>query len=270
MCTGIERGTLAGMAEPKPADFFSGVVDFFAILMPGVIAAGLLGAQLHLVPEHLDAIFWVALFVSGYLLGHLLHAVGSILDPLLYDLIFEAEENLEKCYLMTHTRPERVRIGGRIVFAFREYAHRNHQLLAYARTLVKASPEYANGTAEKVFGAKVLGASGYDAAKSSARPAGVYQWTRTWLRVRGPEATTELDRLEADSKLFRTLGIVLPIAVLLGWQRLGQRGPWARPVAIVAIFLSLWRYCDLRQKTIRACYLHYVQLRTKSDTIPPG
>jgi hypothetical protein len=257
------------MAEPKPTDFFIGVVDFFAILMPGVIAAGLLAKQLGLIPAPPTAIFWVALFVAGYLIGHLLHAVGSILDPLLYDPIFEAEEKLETCYLMNHTRPSRVRAGERIVFAFREYAHRYHPLLAYTRSLVKASPEYANGMAEKVFGPEVLKASEYDPRKSSARPTGMYQWTRTWLRVRSPEATTELDRLEADSKLFRTLGIVLPIAVCQGWQWLGQQGSLVRPAAVVAIFLSLWRYCDLRQKTIRACYLHFVQLQSEPPTVPP-
>jgi hypothetical protein len=256
------------MAEPKPTDFFIGVVDFFAILMPGVIAAGLLARQLHFIPAPPDAIFWVALFVAGYLIGHLLHAVGSILDPLLYDPIFEAEDKPEACYLMNHTRPARVRIGERIVFALREYAHRNHQLLAYTRNLVKASPGYAGGTVEKVFGAKVLEASGYDAKKSSARPGGIYQWTRSWLRVHSPESTAELDRLEADSKLFRTLGIVLPLAVWLGWHRLGQLGPFVRPAAVVAIFLSLWRYCDLRQKMIRACYLHFVQLHSEGGKLP--
>lgn len=258
------------MAEPKPGDFFIGVVDFFAILLPGVIAAGLLALRLNFVPAHPEALFWVALFVGGYLIGHLLHAVGSILDPLLYDPVFEAEEKIETCYLMNHTRPARARVGERIVFALREYAHRNHQLLAYTRSLVKASPEYANGMAEKVFGLAVLKAFEYDPRKSSARPTGVYQWTRTWLRGRSPEATTELDRLEADSKLFRTLGIVLPITVCLGWQRLGGLGPLVRPAAIVTIFLSLWRYCDLRQKTIRACYLHFVQLQSESGKNPPG
>jgi hypothetical protein len=258
------------MAEPKPADFFIGVVDFFAILMPGVIAAGLLGTQLGLVPEHRDAIFWVAIFVSGYVLGHLLHAVGSLLDPLLYGPIFEAEEKLETCYLINHKQPKRVLIHERLIFAAKEYAHRNHQLLAYTRSMIKASPQYAKGMVERVFTAKQLEDSHYDATKSAARLVGAYQWARAWLRLHSPEGTTELDRLEADSKLFRTLGIVLPVAACLRWRWLGDLGGFVRPIALVAILLSLWRYCDLRQKAIRACYLHFVQLQSEPAAIPPG
>lgn len=256
------------MPEPKPADFFIGVGDFFAIVMPGVIAASLLAAKLKRFPEHPEVIFWVGLFVSGYLIGHMLHAVGSVLDPVLYNPFFEAEEKLETCYLMNHTRPGRAQIGKRFVFALKEYVHRNHQLLAYTRNLVKASPGFANGTAEKVFGTKSLEASGYNAQNSSARPTGVYQWTRAWLRIRSPEATMEVDRLEADSKLFRTLGVVLPIAVVLSWKTLWGQGRFVWLAAVAAVFLSLWRYCDLRQKTIRACYLHFVQLQSEPAKAP--
>ena len=249
---------------PSPGDFFIGIVEFFAILVPGVIGAALLAWQIApraALPEKHEALFWVGLFVAGYILGHLLYAVSSLLDPLLYDPIFGAESDVTKCYLMDHPRPERKELFKRLIFTTREFCHRNHQLYAYARKRVKELEGYSQGMPESVFRKEDLENVRYDPAKSEARPAGIYQWTRAWLRSHCAEATAELDRLEADSKLFRSLSVILPIFLVVRWHWLWAQG-WFPPILlIVAIVLSLWRYCDLRQKTVRACYLHFVQLR---------
>ena len=41
----------------------------------------------------------------------------------------------------------------------------------------------------------------------------MYQWATAWLNSNNPKATADLDRLEADSKLFRSLAVLLLIAV---------------------------------------------------------
>jgi len=82
-----------GSAGGKPADFFVGLVDFFAILLPGAMlvfvlytAAEVSGAT---VPRLNDPEGWVgfaAFALVSYVLGHLLFVVGSVcIDPL-YDL----------------------------------------------------------------------------------------------------------------------------------------------------------------------------------------
>lgn len=72
----------------KPADFFIGVMDFFAILMPGALLVYLL---LLMAPQLGAAVMapftgsgevvkWAAYGVAAYVSGHLLHHVGSVLD----------------------------------------------------------------------------------------------------------------------------------------------------------------------------------------------
>jgi hypothetical protein len=78
----------------KPADFFIGVMEFFAVLMPGALLAflwldagrGLFEGPLPSLPG--PGSRWIAFFVSSYILGHLLHHVGELLDTWVYDRIY--------------------------------------------------------------------------------------------------------------------------------------------------------------------------------------
>ena len=73
----------------KPSDFFVGILDFFAILMPGAIVTAILAPRFeHLVFGPLvklpagDAASWAAFLVCAFFLGHLVFLVGSYIDPL--------------------------------------------------------------------------------------------------------------------------------------------------------------------------------------------
>lgn len=78
----------------KPADFFLGVMEFFAILMPGALLTFLLlswrapmvGDVLPRLPG--TAGKWIAFLVVSYVLGHLLHHVGGVLDKAIYDELY--------------------------------------------------------------------------------------------------------------------------------------------------------------------------------------
>ena len=75
----------------KPGDYFVGVVDFFAILMPGALFSFLLlrlASKYHFGPilpkawgaaEH-----WVTFIFASYLLGHFISLLGANLDGI-YD-----------------------------------------------------------------------------------------------------------------------------------------------------------------------------------------
>lgn len=76
----------------KPSEFFVGVLDFFAILLPGAIATAILAPRIgHLILGPLvatptsDAGRWAVFVTSSYFLGHLIFLVGSYLDGL-YDV----------------------------------------------------------------------------------------------------------------------------------------------------------------------------------------
>jgi len=78
----------------KPSDFFVGVIDFFAVLLPGAIVVAI--ADRH-TPEFLvgpggilprmegDAERWIAFLFAAYLAGHLLFLIGASLDKAVYD-----------------------------------------------------------------------------------------------------------------------------------------------------------------------------------------
>lgn len=79
----------------KPGDFFVGVLDFFAILVPGAIATAILQPRFgHLVfgplvaPPPGGAGQWVAFLVFAYFIGHLVFLIGSYVDGI-YNLIRE-------------------------------------------------------------------------------------------------------------------------------------------------------------------------------------
>jgi hypothetical protein len=68
---------------PKPSDFFVGVMDFFAILLPGALVTALLDVSENALdfagdrPGSTER--WAAFLAAAYVLGHVLHAAGALL-----------------------------------------------------------------------------------------------------------------------------------------------------------------------------------------------
>ncbi len=78
---------------PKPSEFFVGVLDFFAILLPGAIATAILSQRLGsyivgpLIPAPVnESGSWVVFLICAYFVGHIIFLVGSYIDPL-YDAL---------------------------------------------------------------------------------------------------------------------------------------------------------------------------------------
>lgn len=79
----------------KPSEFFVGVVDFFAILLPGAVATAILAPHLGpllfgplLLAPTTEAGSWAMFLASAYFLGHLIFLIGSYIDPL-YNVLRE-------------------------------------------------------------------------------------------------------------------------------------------------------------------------------------
>ena len=188
----------------KPAEFFIGLVDFFAILLPGGIATGLLlelarvNCELHCfyhqsilsdLPENQYWARWVAFAVISYLLGHFIFLVGSASLDNIYDLTYK---------LVNKDRSE------------------TDKLLGRSKMLLKdalAIPE------EEVRS--------------------VYQWTRVYTRLRSPATAVEIDRFEADSKFFRSLTVLLFLAGFLIPAALFAKVGWIIFAVLVVLLLFI-------------------------------
>lgn len=252
------------LGVPKPGDLFIGVVDFFAVLVPGIIAAALIVRTVGVKPRS-DILFISELIIAGWILGHVLQGIGSCLDPLLYDRLFRPRDkginhklfqNPNRSRGWIHFRA-RIRPRGWVRFC-RSYFHKNDELYQLAKQMTVVPQRQNRQTA------------------NFSVPGGMYQWARVWLDSHSPEATANLDRLEADSKLFRSLAVLFLIGILILIAKpalIEISGHCEVPaysrltliaVAFAGVLFSLWRYCDVRNKMIRRCYLHYVQLRFES------
>ena len=78
-----------------------------------------------------------------------------------------------------------------------------------------------------------------------------YQWCITYLRVRKPSYLEPIERLEADSKFFRTL---VPVFLASLWPICNAgHGRLACFVIILAV-LSVWRYAERRWKANRLAF----------------
>jgi hypothetical protein len=209
---------------PKPADLFIGVIDLFAVLIPGIIAAALIAIAIMADMPEANVFTVSGLVIAGWVLGHVLYGIGKCLDPLLYDRFYKPLDAGE----------ERTRASYR----------KNDDLYRLAREMSKVP-------------------------RRAEVPKGMmYQWAKVWLNSHNPESMSNHDRLEADSKLFRSLAVLLPFAT----AAIVSQGQWKCPAVSQSTFIvmgvlaeafCLWRYCDLRNKAVRECYLNYVQLRAE-------
>jgi hypothetical protein len=158
------------MAEPmKPGDFFLGVLDFFAILLPGSLATWLaiqyipasslraaltfdfMGAGAK--PETFVA--GAAFVLSSYLLGHFVFMAGSRLD-----------------------RP------------YDRWRKRAHPF-AVDKTY-QAADALKKTLTPDLYGGELT----------------TLKWARAFIQIKSAEARIEIDRLEAEQKFFRSLVVI--------------------------------------------------------------
>src|SRR5260221_1350691 len=153
----------------KPGDFFLGVLDFFAILLPGSLATWLAiqyipasSVRAALTFEFMgddakpDTLVAGAAFVlSSYLLGHFVFMAGSRLDQS-YD-------------------------------RWRKRAHAFERDKAY-KAVYALKEELTPG----LVGGELT----------------TLKWARAYIQVKSAEARLEIDRLEAEQKFFRSLVVL--------------------------------------------------------------
>jgi hypothetical protein len=187
-------------SAPKTSELYLGIVDLFAVILPGAIITFLLqkGFNLDSHPEWFNgAQGWAVFLAASYIVGHLVSAIGGWLLDKIYDTGFKLRKD-HKSYFRIRLR---------------------------ARDLMQS----------------VL--KPYFSDKDNAM-----EWAGIFARLRSAAASAEIDRLEADSKFFRSLMAVL----IIGWPIwivilvVNPHTPftepwalWARVVAFILAVLSL-------------------------------
>ena len=216
----------------KPSDFFIGVVDFFAVLLPGaalvyilqpVIVTGMHKAWLPATPTQ----GWVMFLVLAYITGHLLHALGSLLlDKYVYQKLYLPR------FRSSHTKAAKLMDDPS---ALRNDEDAAKTLLARVRLTTKAN---ATGT-------------------------NYYDWCLSDVRVNSPAGAIEVDRLQADSKFFRSMVFVFLLTALVSIRESSTSISLA--AAALTVF-AIWRFCELRWTATKRVYEYYLLLRSPSGT----
>lgn len=226
--------------ETKPADFFIGVVDFFAIILPGALLSylALVALKQHdlgliKLPLEGTAQGWVAFALSSYLLGHFASLIGAASLDHLYEWTYRR--------LWTRTW----RWG------------RSKPCYGYERTYLRRLCIRSEDQLYKHAGTLKDRALGENNVTN-------YKWARMSLRLRNASAMQEIDRLEADSKFFRSVTVVILIAFAGAiMSHMGTR----RGMSLSGIFvlLSFWRFSNLRWKAAEAAYLAIIALEANAE-----
>ena len=100
----------------------------------------------------------------------------------------------------------------------------------------------------------------------AARAINTYQWARAILTLNHPAGMAEVARLEADSKFFRSLVIVLAILLVAtvanNWHQTGVMFP-----LLLGVFaaLSYWRYTERRYKSTEQAYRYMIVLASEDQ-----
>jgi hypothetical protein len=232
---------------PKPGNFFIGIYELFALLVPGVLfvlAAGWVGSGELFRPEH--AFHWVSLLLLGYLAGHVLQMPVPYIDRwLLPDWVYG------RTVSPGPAEAAEVPKGARLILAVSGL--RNAEICELHRL---------SGIAGATLGRKGL--------SSAMQVSTIFDFAYASMIVAKGAERAEIDRLQADAKMFCNTAtgaaIVALLSVGVGLLTRGTR-PMLFAVAILSaavVLLALVRYVYLRWKALVFLY-QYVIVRGPMD-----
>jgi hypothetical protein len=229
----------------EPQKFFIGLINFFAIWVPGALLTFLAGHVLAAAPPWppMDVADWIVFLLVSYLAGHFVFALGSLLDRPVYDYLRRGTRDRQLDLLASGERicPRPVRWLSRIMFEDHDEA------LVQARRMRDEALSRA-------------GAS--DAVNA-------FQWCKAKLALEHRDALADVERFEADSKFFRSLTIIVAIIAIIQIAWVFDHLPgiqvslgpvdWPRSAGAfllesVILVFALWRYLERRYKAITKAY----------------
>lgn len=233
-----------------PQKLFIGLIDFFSIIMPGALLAYFLKdtvAQWYSLEGGypLDSVEAVTVFLfASYLLGHFAFLVGAVLDDWIYDPVRSSAS------------------AGQI----RRLAHGKSLSPSWLRRLAQLGMIFGKNADAAVSQAVRLKAR--ELLPLSAQGAiNAFQWSKAVLSREHADGLSEVNRLEANSKFFRSFVIVLVLLAILGIYRHSLVQTF---VCLIAIAPALWRYADQRFKATQQAYWFLLARQASKGELPPA
>jgi len=186
----------------------------------------------------------VAFLVVAYLLGHVTDLIGASLIDTVYDLTYAHWKRSQPTtfWLWMVETPLRLSVALK------------YRLVRIFSVQVRESP-----LLEDDLFRRARGLAGFE------RPAGVnvYKWSRIWMTLKSPSASSEVERLQANSKFFRGMVTVTAITCICCFV---YRYPFAVTGGLVCLLLSAGsfvRYCELRWKAVQQTYGSFIALHSR-------
>jgi mannose-6-phosphate isomerase-like protein (cupin superfamily) len=231
----------------KPTDFFLGVVDVFAVLLPGAVLtffiqghwyADFFGTGKIFPAIQSDAEKVLAFLIVTYTLGNIIFLAASLLMDGWYDRLIR---NLFK---------------------------KNADLAYHTATAIKEKYLHSQELIDDLLLQNKFSQKEKNEIQSSIRKEVVntYKWIQHFMRIRQPEALTDIQKLEADSKFFRCLIITFLFIAAFSFAYFESS---VGALFLLLSFFSVYRYADLRNKSTQRAYeflITYYYLNYKVET----
>lgn len=246
----------------EPEKFFIGLMDFFAVLLPGALLTYLIKDMVG--PSVLGSDYYrlgetegTAIFLfSAYLLGHFIFLIGAkYLDNDLYDPIRSA------------TREGQI---GRLAKG-EKLPRRTTRWLA--RRLISKD---ADASVRQAVRIKEL----YLDPVHASSAINAFQWAKARLTLEHAEAMATIQRFEADSKFFRSFCVVLVFVIVwtignMIWTGVVDRVPVAGNqwfvlvMSVVFLIMAFTRYVEQRVKSTNQAYWFVLAAESQKEAPPP-
>ncbi len=213
----------------EPNKLFVGLIDFFAVLLPGAVITFFLAPSIGptlIGSDRFDSLRGnagaAAFAVTSYLLGHFVFLLGSILlDP------------FEKRITDAAIKKPCSRLA-RCLRLLTKFDDESHPL--------RAAEALRRDEIDRFAGQQVINA---------------FQWAKAKLLIEAPGAIGEVHRLEADSKFFRSLVVVSFFVAVHS----GVTQAWWALVSVALIgLLAFVRYIEQRAKSTRQAYWYLLTM----------
>jgi NADH:ubiquinone oxidoreductase subunit 3 (subunit A) len=222
----------------KPQNFFIGVIEFFSVLLPGALLTYFLMGMFYgnvfgegkiFAPPASETVKWIIFLLITYIVGNIIFMVASFID-VSYDK-FLRESFFESNNDLTYKTARSI--------------HRK-----FIDTDEKLKELLAEGS---------LSDDEYREILSCPRPEifNTYKWSQHFLLFKNPDALADVQRIEADSKFFRSLFVTFLVIAVLLFAQAYSAPPRQEKIAVLFIVIALlcyYRYGDLRFKATQRAY----------------
>lgn len=234
----------------KPSDLFIGVIDFFAVLLPGALLTFFMQAHWYGVFFGEEKIFPIlhttiekglVFMIVTYILGNIVFLISSVLlDPLIYDRFLKKWFSKKNADILYHTATE-------VKEKYLQSPLLINNLLMWGELSEreKKAVEARTRTKKEIVN--------------------TFKWAQHFMLMKQPEALVTVKKAEADSKFFRCLVIAFIFIAAVSFAH-GQLVVGF--VFLLLSILSTYRYGSLRYKSTQRAYefiVTYYYLNNKAE-----